>query len=73
MRRALHLFWACAPKELATIVFYDPSKPARNRIATGLLFHRPVVIGRGVTDLDAETKAAHAPVVITVPAFQAPS
>jgi hypothetical protein len=68
------LFYGLIPEhELQSAVFYNARKPARNRIATGLLFHRPVVIGRGVTDLDAETKAAHAPVVITVPAFQAPS
>ena len=66
-------FGLVRPQELATIVFYEAARPERSRIAMGLLFHQPMVIGRGVTDLDAETKAAHAPVVVTMPAFEAPS
>jgi hypothetical protein len=45
--------------ELASIVFYDPRKWQRNRIAMGMLFHRIVVLGRGVTDLDADTVKQH--------------
>jgi hypothetical protein len=40
-----------SPK-LARIVFYKPSKPQVNKIAMAFLFHRPVIIARGVTDLD---------------------
>jgi hypothetical protein len=45
--------------ELRSIVFYNPRKWERNRIAMGLLFHRIVVLGRGVTDLDADTVKQH--------------
>jgi hypothetical protein len=47
-----------SPK-LARIVFYRPAKPELNKIAMGCLFHRPVIIGRGVTDLDEATVSAH--------------
>jgi hypothetical protein len=40
-----------SPK-LARIVFYKPSKPQVNKIAMAFLFHRPVIVARGVTDLD---------------------
>jgi hypothetical protein len=43
--------------KLARIVFYDVSNPQRNRIAMGCLFHRPVVVGCGLTDLDQSTVA----------------
>jgi hypothetical protein len=46
------------PKELATIVFHDVRKPELNRIAMGLVFHRLIVLGRGVTDLDKQTVTA---------------
>jgi hypothetical protein len=46
------------PKELAMIVFHDVRRPELNRIAMGLLFHRLIVLGRGVTDLDKPTVAA---------------
>jgi hypothetical protein len=45
--------------ELASIVFDDPRKWQRNRIAMGMLFHRIVVLGRDVTDLDADTVKQH--------------
>ncbi|MGH9738546.1 MAG: hypothetical protein ACRD4X_08140 [Candidatus Acidiferrales bacterium] len=41
--------------ELATVVFYNIRKPEVNKIAMGFLFHRLVVLGRGVTDLDEQT------------------
>jgi hypothetical protein len=44
--------------ELATIVFHNVRKPELNRIAMGFLFHRLIVLGRGVADLDAKTVAA---------------
>ena len=44
--------------ELATIVFHNVRKPELNKIAMGFLFHRLIVLGRGVTDLDAQTVAA---------------
>lgn len=47
-----------SPK-LARIVFYRASKPELNKIASGCLFHRIVIVGRGVTDLDKATMAAH--------------
>ena len=45
--------------ELATIIFHNVRKPELNKIAMGFLFHRLIVLGRGVTDLDAQTVAAH--------------
>lgn len=46
-------------RKLARIVVYRSSKPELSKIATGCLFHQPVVIGRGLTDLDEATAAAH--------------
>src|SRR5580700_5534055 len=40
------------PHELATIVFHNVRKPELNKIAMGFLFHRLIILGRGVTDLD---------------------
>jgi hypothetical protein len=51
-------FGFAVPPELATIVFHKASKPELNKIAMGLLFHRLVILGRGVTDLDKQTTAA---------------
>lgn len=45
--------------KLARIVFYRASKPQLNKIASGCLFHRLVIIGRGITDLDEATVAVH--------------
>jgi hypothetical protein len=47
-----------SPK-LARIVFYRASKPEVNKIASGCLFHRLVIVGRGVTNLDEATVTAH--------------
>jgi hypothetical protein len=47
-----------SPK-LARIVFYRASKPQLNKIAMACLFHRPVIVGRGLTDLDEATVAVH--------------
>lgn len=46
------------PRELATIVFHNVRKPELNKIALGFLFHRLIVLGRGVTDLDKQTVEA---------------
>ena len=45
--------------QLARIVFYRASTPELNKIASGCLFHRLVIVGHGVTDLDAATVATH--------------
>lgn len=46
-----------SPK-LARIVFYKRYKPQLNKIVMGCLFHRVVIVGRGVTDLDEATVTA---------------
>jgi hypothetical protein len=47
-----------SPK-LARIVLYRASKPQLNKIVSGCLFHRLVIVGRGVTELDEATVTAH--------------
>jgi hypothetical protein len=47
-------------RELASIVFHNVRAPELNRIAMGFLFHRLIILGRGVTDLDKQTAAAQA-------------
>jgi hypothetical protein len=44
---------------LATMVLYNTNKPDSNKIGMGLLFHRLVIIGRGVTDVDEATVNGH--------------
>ena len=46
------------PLQLATIVFHNVKNPAVNRIAMSFLFHRLIILGHGVTDLDKQTVAA---------------
>ena len=46
------------PRELATIVFHNVQTPELNKIVMGFLFHRLIIMGRGVTDLDSQTAAA---------------
>ena len=53
-------FGSVLPNELATIVFHNVRKPELNKIAMGFLFHRLIVLGRGVADLDEQTTAAQA-------------
>jgi len=48
-----------SPK-LGRIVFYRGSSPQLSKIAMGCLFHRLVIVGHGLTDLDEATVAAHA-------------
>jgi hypothetical protein len=47
-------FGLVRPHELATIVFHNVRKPELNKIAMGFLFHRLIILGRGVTDLDKQ-------------------
>jgi hypothetical protein len=47
-----------SPK-LARIVFYRAAKPELNKIALACIFHRLVIVGRGLTDLDEATMAGH--------------
>lgn len=51
-------FGLIRPHELATIVFHNVRKPELNKIAMGFLFHRLVILGRGLSDLDKKTVAA---------------
>ena len=46
------------PRELATIVIHNVRTPELNKIVMGFLFHRLIILGRGVTDLDKQTAAA---------------
>jgi hypothetical protein len=46
-----------SPK-LGRVVFYRGSNPQLSKIAMGCLFHRLVIIGRGLTELDEATVAA---------------
>jgi hypothetical protein len=47
-----------SPK-LARIVLYRISKPQMNKIASGCLFHRLIIVGRGVTEFDEATVHVH--------------
>jgi hypothetical protein len=51
-------FHRVRPDELGTIVFHNVRTPELNKIAMTFLFHRLVVLGRGVTDLDKQTAVA---------------
>jgi hypothetical protein len=46
------------PLQLATIVLHNVKKPEVNRIAMSFLFHRLIILGHGVTELDQQTVAA---------------
>jgi hypothetical protein len=46
------------PLQLATIVFHNVKNPEVNRITMSFLFHRLIILGHGVTDLDKQTVAA---------------
>lgn len=54
------------PRELARIVFHNSRNPELNKIVMGFLFHRFIVLGRGVTDLDQETVVARTAMAETV-------
>lgn len=53
-------FEVARPRELASIVFHNTRKPELNKILMGFLFHRLIVLGRGVTELDKQTAAVQA-------------
>ena len=53
-----YYFGLVRPMQLATIVFHNARKPELNKIAMGFLFHRMVILGRGVTELDKQTVKA---------------
>ncbi len=52
-------FGATRASRLRSIVIYRTGKPHLNKIAMCCLFHRLVILGRGVTDLDESTVAAN--------------
>lgn len=60
-------FGLVRPYELATIVFHSVRKPELNKIAMGFLFHRLIVLGRGVTDVNKQTAAAQMTLAETTP------
>lgn len=47
------------PREVAALVFYDRNEIDRCKIGMSFLFHKVVLLGRGLTDLDRDTVAAH--------------
>ena len=55
---SLH-FGLVRPATLARLVIYRVRKPERNKIGSGLLFHRLKIVGRGLTELDRQTVATH--------------
>jgi hypothetical protein len=48
-------FHIVRPSALTTIVFYSRKNPDVNKIAMAFLFHRLIVLGRGVTDLNLQS------------------
>lgn len=52
-------FGLVQPAVLARLVFYKPRKTELNKIGMGLLFHRLIILGRGLTELDHQTVVAH--------------
>jgi hypothetical protein len=52
-------FGLVRPPALANLVLYAVRKPELNQIGSGFLFHRLIIIGRGLTDLDQQTAVAH--------------
>jgi hypothetical protein len=61
------VFGLVRPPVLARLVLYAVRKPELNKIGMNLLFHRLVIVGRGLTDLDNQTAAAHTPLAQTAP------
>jgi hypothetical protein len=60
-------FGATQSQRLRTIVLYRTGKPHFNKIAMCCIFHRLVIIGRGLTDLDEATVASNSSVSKAVP------
>jgi hypothetical protein len=44
---------------VARLVFYNVNNPEVSKIGMGLLFHRVIILGRGLTELDHSTVASH--------------
>jgi hypothetical protein len=51
-------FGLAKPREVATLVFYDVNEIDVCKIGMSFLFHKIILLGRGLTDLDHETAAA---------------
>jgi len=60
-------FGLVRPPELATLVLYSARKTEVNKIGMGLLFHRFIIIGRGLTDLNQQTAAVRTALAETSP------
>jgi hypothetical protein len=54
-------------RQLATIVLYNVSRPDFSKIAICCLFHRLVIVGRGLNDLDEATAASRSTTVQSAP------
>jgi len=52
-------FGLVQPPVLASLVFYNPKNIELNKIGMALLFHRLIILGRGLTELDHQTVATH--------------
>lgn len=52
-------FGLAKPREVATLVLYDVNKIDRCKIGMSFLFHKIIVLGRGLTELDRQTAVAH--------------
>jgi hypothetical protein len=61
-----YYFGLVRPMALATIVFYNVRKPELNKIAMGFLFHRLIILGRGVTELDKQSVNAQTVLAETI-------
>jgi hypothetical protein len=52
-------FGLVRPPVVARLVFYNVTNPDVSKIGMGLLFHRVIIMGRGLTELDHSTVASH--------------
>jgi hypothetical protein len=50
--------FALESSKLGRLVFYNLRKPHLNKIMMGCLFHRVLIVGRGLTELDEQTVAS---------------
>lgn len=51
-------FGLVRPPVAARLVFYNVHQPELSKIGMGLLFHRVIILGRGLTELDHSTVAS---------------
>jgi hypothetical protein len=61
-----YYFGLVRPMALATIVFHNVRKPELNKIAMGFLFHRLIILGRGVTEFDKQSVIAQTVLAETI-------